>query len=311
VIVVGGFNPAIDTLADADAIDIGGVTRLRQVRREAGGKGLHVATACATLGAPATLVGPIDAGNRSLFEQSLATHHVRFVGVPIDLPIRTCWAIRDNTGRLTELLEPGPPMSNERAATLAATFMREASGADLVILSGSLTTGLPADTYARLITALAPARVLLDTSGTPLIESLTASPFVVKPNRQEASQLAGITVETRDDALRAAARIAARGPRLVILSLGADGAIVYERDGTAWIVGAPRVTARNTVGAGDCLLGGFAVGLLRGDALEDCARFAVACGTAKAMHPETGVFRPSDVETLLPHVIASRISVHA
>jgi 1-phosphofructokinase family hexose kinase len=344
-LVVGGFNPAIDTLAEVDAIDIGGVTRLRGVHREAGGKGLHVAVACAMLGAPATLVGPIDAGNRDLFAQTLADvgRHdedprfaagggdpitsnragswsgrraaadcgVRFVGVPIDQPIRTCWAIRDREGRVTELLEPGPPVSPERAAMLVAGFMREAAAARFIVLSGSLPTGMPADTYARLIGALDPARILLDTSGEPLAASLSAEPLVVKPNRQEASQIAGFAIQTRDDAMRAAARIAARGPRIVILSLGADGAIVYERDGTAMVVEAPRVDVRNTVGAGDCLLGAFAVALRRGDALEDCARFAVACGTAKAAHPDIGLFDRADVDRLLPQVRVTRASVHA
>ena len=310
-IVVGGFNPAIDTLTDVESIDIGGVTRLRNVRRDAGGKGLHVAVASATLGATTILVGPIDASNRPLFEQTLATHNVRFVGVPIDQPIRTCWAIRDAQGRLTELLEPGPLVSNERAATLAAAFMREAASARLVVLSGSLPNGLQIDTYARLIAALDPARVLLDTSGAPLAVSLAAAPFLVKPNRQEASQIAGMAIETRDDAIRAATRIAARGPRLVLLSLGQDGAIVHQRDGATWVVEAPRVAVRNTVGAGDCLLAGFAVSLLRGEAIDQCARFAVACGSAKSMHPETGLLQLSDVECLLPTVTMTRVSVHA
>jgi tagatose 6-phosphate kinase len=311
VIVVGGFNPAIDTLAEVDTIDVGGVTRLRNLRREPGGKGLHVAVACATLGAPSTLVGPIDTNNRPLFEQTLAARDVRFVGVPIDLPIRTCWAIRDAQGHVTELLEPGPLLSNERAATLVAGVMREAAAARLVVLSGSLPGGLPQDTYARLIAALDASRVLLDTSGAPLAASLAAAPLVVKPNRQEASAIAGLTIETRDDAMRAAARIASRGPRIVILSLGADGAIVQERDGAAWIVEAPRIAARNPVGAGDCLLGAFAVAWSRGEPIDQCARLAVACGTATAAHPETGLFDRGDVERLLPQVTVTRAPVHA
>ena len=310
-IVVGGFNPAIDTLAEVESIEIGGVTRLRNLRRDAGGKGLHVALACATLGAPSTLVGPIDTNNRPLFEQILAANNVRFVGVPIDQSIRTCWAIRDAQGRLTELLEPGPLLSNERAAMLAASFMREAASARFVVMSGSLPSGLQIDTYAKLIAALDPARVLLDTSGAPLAATLAAAPLVVKPNRQEAAQITGMAIDTRDDAIRAATRIAARGPRFVLLSLGGDGAIVHERDGATWIVEAPHVAVRNTVGAGDCLLAGFAVSLLRGDPIEQCARFAVACGTAKTMHPETGLLQRTDVESLLPSIVVNRVSVHA
>jgi 1-phosphofructokinase family hexose kinase len=312
VIVVGGFNSAIDARAEVDAIDIGGVTRLRNIHREPGGKGLHVAVACAALGASATLVGLIDPSSRAAFDQMLTPRGVRFVGVPIDQPIRTCWAIRDAAARVTELLEPGPLLSTERAATLAAVLMREANAARYVVLSGSLPTGVASDTYARLIAAIDPARVLLDTSGAPLAESLAAAPFVVKPNRQEAAQIVGFPLASPDDAIRAAARIAARGPRIVLLSLGGDGAIVYEREtGGAWILHAPRVIVQNPVGAGDCLLGAFATGLLRGDALEDCARSAVACGTAKVMHQRTGQFNEHDFETLRSQVIVTRVSVPA
>jgi len=306
VIVVGGFNSAIDKLADVDTIDIGAVTRLHNVRTQPGGKGLHVAVACATLGAPATLVGLVDANSRALFEQTLSARGVRFLGVTIDQPIRTCWAIRDASARVTELLEPGPRIANDSAATLAATFMREAATARYVVLSGSLPAGLPTDTYARLIAALGPARMLLDASGTTLAESLASAPLVVKPNRQEAAQIAGFPIDTTADAIRAAAHIATRGPRIVILSLGHDGAVVYG-DGRAMIVSAPRVDVRNTVGAGDCLLGAFAAGLLRGDALEDCARYAVACGTAKAANPETGLFHRADADALLPLVTVTSV----
>src|SRR6266542_6490779 len=118
VIVVGGFNSAIDKLADVETIHIGAVTRLHHVCTQPGGKGLHVAVACATLGAPAALVGLIDAGSRALFEDTLSACGARFLGVTIDQPIRTCWAIRDGAARVTELLEAGPPISNDHAATL-------------------------------------------------------------------------------------------------------------------------------------------------------------------------------------------------
>jgi fructose-1-phosphate kinase PfkB-like protein len=97
----------------------------------------------------------------------------------------------------------------------------------------------------------------------------------------------------------------------VLLSLGADGAIVHEREGTTWVVEAPHIHVRNTVGAGDCLLAGFAVSLLRGDTIDQCARVAVACGSAKSMHPEIGLLQLSDVECLLPAVTVNRVSVHA
>ena len=150
MILVGGFNTALDKLATTDTIEAGAVLRLRTVRTLPGGKGLHVALACATLGVPATLVGLIDDSSRTLFETTLSRAGAKFVGVKADECIRICYALRDPEGRTTELLEPGPSLTPAIAATLLDAFRREAAGAAVVVLSGSLPPGLPADTYATL-----------------------------------------------------------------------------------------------------------------------------------------------------------------
>jgi tagatose 6-phosphate kinase len=305
VILVAGFNPAIDRFAEADRVEPGAVLRLRNVRAVPGGKGLHVAFACATLGEPTTLVGIIDESSRAWFDRVLLRAGIAFVGVPVDQPIRTCYAVRDSEGRTTELLEPGPMVSERNAGDLMEAFAGEARAADVVVLSGSLPPGLGVDAYARAIGATRNDRVLLDASGDALAASLGARPLLVKPNRAEAAHLVGFGIDTWDAASQAAALIGARGPRIVVVSLGAGGAVMWT-SGQGFRVEAPLVDARNAVGAGDCLLGGFAVGLVRGWSVEECARYAVACGSAKVLHPETGVLRAGDVDALLPLVGIAR-----
>ena len=297
MIVVGGFNSAIDKLAELDELVPGEVLRLRNVRPLAGGKGLHVALTCAILGEPVTLVGLTDTVTGPLFDETLGTHGGRFVGVESDGPIRTCLALRDRDGRTTELLEPGPALSEDTTRRLVNTFAAAASRAGYAVLSGSLPSGLRVDTYARLIERVGRERMALDTSGDALMQGLAASPLLVKPNRQEAGEVLGRPIHTIADATAAADALAALGPTIVLLSLGSQGAVVRGPE-QRFVVHAPAVEARNTVGAGDCLLGGFLVGLSRGWPLERCGRFAVACGTAKVMHPDTGVLRPADVDAL-------------
>jgi 1-phosphofructokinase family hexose kinase len=308
VIVVGGFNTALDKLAETDAVEPGAVLRLHHVRTLPGGKGLHVALACATLGAPVTLVGLIDEGNRSLFEMTLTHAAATFVGVKVNEPIRTCLALRDASGRTTELLEPGPEVSDTEAAALLDAFHREANRGRIIVLSGSLPPGLPLDTYATLIDTIGRDRVLLDTSGDALQAGLAAAPLLVKPNRHEAEQVVGFPIRTSADATRAAAAIGARGPRVVVLSLGPDGAVIWTPGGASHVA-APSAIARNTVGGGDCLLAGFAVGLLRGWPIAECARYAVACGTAKVIHPDTGLLRRADVDNVLNAVAVTALAM--
>jgi tagatose 6-phosphate kinase len=45
-----------------------------------------------------------------------------------------------------------------------------------------------------------------------------------------------------------------------------------------------------------------AVGLARGESLEDLLRLGVACGAANALRAETGGVRREDVEALRPRV---------
>jgi 1-phosphofructokinase family hexose kinase len=307
VIVVGGFNSAIDKHAEIDRVEAGAVLRLRNLHASPGGKGLHVAMACATLGENTTLVGLIDEPHRGLFEGVLSRAEVTFAGIAVADSIRTCFALRDADGVTTELLEPGPSVPHGVTAALTDRFLTEARSAAMAVLSGSLPVGLAVDSYERLIRALDSGRVLVDASGDVLAASLGAAPLMVKPNRDEAAQLVGSSVDTWEAAGRAAALIASRGPTIVVISLGAQGACMHTA-GQGFRIRAPAVDVNNPVGAGDCLLGGFAVGLVRGWPVEECARFAVACGSAKVRHPETGLMRAADVEALLRSIRVERVS---
>jgi tagatose 6-phosphate kinase len=307
VIVVGGFNSAIDKHADIDRVEAGAILRLRNLHAFPGGKGLHVAMACATLGEKTTLVGLIDELHRGLFEGVLSRARVTFAGIAVADSIRTCFALRDSDGVTTELLEPGPPVPDNVAAALTARFLAEARTAAMAVLSGSLPPGLAFDSYERLIRAVDRDRVLVDASGDVLAASLGAAPLLVKPNRDEAAQLVGFSVDTWETATRAAALIASRGPTIVVISLGAQGACMHTA-GQSFRIRAPAVDVQNPVGAGDCLLGGFAVGLIRRWPVDECARFAVACGSAKVRHPATGLLRAADAEALLRSIRVELLS---
>ena len=58
----------------------------------------------------------------------------------------------------------------------------------------------------------------------------------------------------------------------------------------------------NTVGCGDSMTAGFAIGLSRGMSFQERIRYAVAISTANALSYETGVFKQSDLDELLPKI---------
>jgi tagatose 6-phosphate kinase len=307
VITVGGFNTSLDKSMQTDELRVGGVVRVRDVRAWPGGKGAHVALTAAVLGEPVRLVGLIDATHRALFEEFFGERGVEFHGVPIEGSVRTCLAVRDAAGRVTELLEPGPPVDAQTRQELLASFRALAAAAELSVLSGSLPPGLAASDYATLAAEekAAGRRCGVDTSGEPLRRAVDARPFLLKPNRDEAAELLGAPVRGIGDAARAARALGARGVGLPVVSLGAQGAVACGEGRT--LFASVAVEAVNPVGSGDCLLGGMAVALARGASAEEALRLGVACGAANALTAETGVVRREDVEALLSRVTTAEV----
>jgi 1-phosphofructokinase len=64
---------------------------------------------------------------------------------------------------------------------------------DFVILSGGLLPGMPVDTYARILDALANtgARMVVDATGETLTRALPYKPFLIKPNDEELAEICG------------------------------------------------------------------------------------------------------------------------
>jgi 1-phosphofructokinase family hexose kinase len=306
VIAVAGFNSALDTVAETGAIRAGEVNRLSSVFAYPGGKGVHVAQTCGALGEAVRLVGLIDDAHQPMFERVLGDRAVTFRGVRMAGRLRTCYAIRDASGRITELLESGPPIDPDTIAQLERAFLIACEGAGAAVLSGSLPSSAPVSLYAKLIARLhnRVPHVIVDTSGVALEEALASGPTVVKPNRDEAARLIGRELSTLDDAMDAVRDIARRGSRAAIVSLGADGAAVCW-DGRLARLDVPAQAATDragAVGSGDCFVGGLAVALARSEPVDDALRLAAACGAANVLTGEPGWCLRGDVERLMREV---------
>jgi tagatose 6-phosphate kinase len=279
MIAVAGFNAAIDKLLEVGELRAGEVNRARAVSAWPGGKGLHVAHTIAVLGEPVRLVGLVDSKHAAEFERLLSASGVESIGIDSGGELRTNLAIRDDGGRVTEILEPGPQLSAAAAARLTAAFVEAGRQSAVAVLSGSVPRGLEDATYHDLIAALRAdgVRCLLDASGAPLRQGLAAGPYLVKPNRDEAEVLLGGSIDGTEPAIAAAAAIGERGAARVVLTLGADGAVA-NWEGRRCRIAISAVRTRNPVGSGDCFLGGAAVGIARGLEPTEVLRLAAACG---------------------------------
>ena len=296
------LNAAIDKRYDVPDLRVGEVQRVARVRASAGGKGLNVSRGALLCGQSIVATGFV-AGFAGQFVTSQVTaagmrdEFVRVVG-----ETRTCINIIDSAGRSTEFLEPGVTVTPEDISLLVRRFTELLPGVDAVTLSGSAPAGCPTDVYVPLIRAAVAAGkpVLLDTSGPLLAAGIAAGPTVVKPNQEELSAMIGRELHSRDEVVAAARTMCSQGPEWVVVSLGEWGAAAVSRH-MAVQVAAPRVTALNTVGCGDVLVGGLATGLASGLDAAEALPLAVRVSAAAAAHPETGVFDPEFAAGLQTH----------
>jgi ribokinase len=116
---------------------------------------------------------------------------------------------------------------------------------------------------------LAPARTLCESS-------LRKTTYLIV-NESEAQFLCGSEVESLQQAQEAAQLLRARGPRVVVITLGAHGVLLADDAGVAHIP-AFAVQPVDATAAGDTFCGALAVALVEGQPLAQAARFA--CGAA-------------------------------
>lgn len=281
------FNPAIDQTISLDRLVRGEVHRARALREDAGGKGVNVASCLADWGQGVTAFGLLGADNAGPFEALCAQKSIEdgFVRVPgatrVNLKI-----VDDET--TTDINMDGPWVEEGHIEALIRAILAYAGHDALIVLSGSVPPGCPPDIYADLIIRLKGlgARVLLDTSGAPLAMGLSGSilPDIVKPNRDELAAWAGVAADDPDALLAAATRLHEQGVGLVVVSMGADGALFLSDEG-ALIARLKAFEIASTVGAGDAMVAGIVAALIEGASLERTARLATAFAVAKLGRP--------------------------
>lgn len=294
------LNAAIDKTIVVSSFEIDKIHRPESVIALAGGKGCNVARALKTLREIPVVSGWVGGFAGQFIETELHQEGIQTDFIHTDFESRTCTSILDRAKQtMTEIYEMGEPIHPKRQEELRDHIRATIGKYKAVTLSGSLPPGVPSTFYADLIEIARKEHVLtfLDASGDALRKGLEAGPFFVKPNEAEARVLLGLTSTESFDFVAGAAGISKQYGTNVLLSLGADGAVVAKGEET-FIVKNPDVEAKSAVGSGDCTLAGLTYGILRGLTFEESIICGVAAGTANTLTIGAGQFTIKDFERL-------------
>lgn len=270
------LNPAIDRTIEVNGLAPGAVNRAAHLGDRPGGKGINVAAALAPQGIRTAALGFLGRDNAELFATFMAARGIEDGCLRLPGTTRTGLKIVDpERGETTDLNFPGLSPTAEDLAALVRQL--DTIQTRWCILAGSLPPGVPVSFYREAIMRLKARgiRLGLDASGASLREALEAAPDFIKPNLHELTELMGHELPDRAAVIAAARTLNTRGVPLVVVSLGADGALFVSGDEIIH-ASSPPITVHSTVGAGDAMVAGIVAAQLRGFALEGCARLAAA-----------------------------------
>jgi len=238
--------------------------------RATGGKGANQAVACARLGARTRFVGCVgDDEVGDTLRQALANDDVDVTdlaaleGVPSGLALIVVGVDGENT----IVVSPG---ANDRLSTEHVVAARLGDAAAVL-----LQLEVPVPTVAAAAAAAEALVVLNPAPAATLPSELLHRVDVLVPNRGELATLAGSDREPRtiDEVVDLVGTL--EGPSQVVVTLGADGALVVD-GGRVVPVAAPVVEAVDATAAGDSFCAALTVALIEGADLARAARWASA-----------------------------------
>ncbi len=303
------LNAAIDKRYVVEEFKTGEVNRVKECTYTPGGKGLNVSKPLAIAGAEVVATGFVGGHAGNYIEEELTPFGIKSAFFHMKAESRSCINIWDEKNQMqTEFLEPGFTVEQEDFERFQKQFSQLVERADVVAMSGSVPKGLNGTAYQRLVKICKDAgkKVILDTSGRLLEMGIQALPTMIKPNLDEIRMLTGKNCDRMEDMIEAAKEIHKKGVEVVAVSLGGDGSLVVCEEGV-YRARVPKINAVNTVGCGDSMIAGFALGMSEGLTLEETLKKASAISAAAALREETGFFVKEDMERIYPQVEITRI----
>lgn len=278
IIVVGSLNADLVVRAPRFA-QPGETISGEDLKIIPGGKGANQSVAAARQSASVALVGRV--GNDSfgpelinnLKQNGVDTSHVQ---IDPQAATGTAIIIVDAKGQNSIVLSPG---GNGR---VSPTDLNTVSFADYKLLLLQLEIPVEPVLAAAQLAKENGLRVLLNPApARALPAELISLPDFIVPNEGELSLLTNQSVQDIASAERAAKTLLARGAQTVIVTLGANGALIVDNEITKHIP-AFQVDVVDTTAAGDAFIGGFASALLENKPLEEAVRYGCACGALAA-----------------------------
>lgn len=277
------LNPSIDYIVRLDELKTGITNRTTSEEYYIGGKGINVSCVLSELGIKSTALGFVAGFTGEAIEKGLKNPKITADFITLKSGISRI-NIKIKAGEETEINCQGPHIDEEELLNLFDKIDNIQSG-DTLIVAGNIPNTLPDDVYERILERLEgkDVRIVVDATKKLLVNSLKYKPFLIKPNRQELSEIFDTTVKTESDVVKYAQELQKMGAKNVLVSLGGDGALLVDEFGKVHKEGVIKGhKVLNTVGSGDSMVAGFVAGCIDKNDYAYALKLGSACGNATA-----------------------------
>lgn len=276
------FNPALDYVIKVQDFNVGKINKSQKEYIYPGGKGINVSIVLKTLGQETTAMGFISGFVGKEIEKQVQKYGVQTDFIEIE---------NDNSRINVKILgESEETAINTKGPYIELKYiellykkLEILEEKDILVLSGSVPNGVPDNIYEEICKKVKDKniKVVVDSTGELLVNTLKYRPYLIKPNQQELEEIFGINITSQDEALKYAKQLQIKGAKNVIVSMGSDGAVLLDENGYYYKMKALNTeNAVNTVGAGDSMVAGFLAGREMFNNYEKALEIGVAAATA-------------------------------
>ncbi len=302
------LNPAFDMHCNIENLQLYKENYVTSFMKHAGGKGINISRALTGFGVENTAVCVLgDSGGqeflRLLQEDAICCKHIMTEGrIRENITIHSC-------GRETRISFEGFEINKKIFDDLYEIVKGHQCDDFVVTFTGRLCKGISnteAGDFLKKIKTLG-AKLIVDCNSFTIEELTEISPYLIKPNEQEISQLLGCEVKTEDEAFAAARRLCNSCIENVIVSLGSKGFVFCSKNSKLRIK-VPEIVPVSTIGAGDSLIAGFIAGISGGRNMADALKLAASFGTAACLTEGTNPPCKSDILAVEKEVIVEEIA---
>ena len=293
------INPSLDKSTHFKGLIPEQKMRCEVPRYDAGGGGINVSKAISKLGGSSICVFTSGGSSGEKLTTLIGEEGLEYITIKTKNWTRENFIAFDTSTKSQYRFGfPGNELSIDEQDKIKASIKELKS--EYLILSGSLNNGLASNFYQEIaeIAKASGTKVIVDTSGEALRKVLETGVYLIKPNIGELAKLIGVERLELPEVEKAAKKLIENGSaEIIVVSLGADGAILVAKDETHFVK-APKVEKKSTVGAGDSMVGGMVWALSQNKTLKEVLQFGVCCGTAATMNEGTQLFKVEDVQKL-------------